>query len=181
MFAGPAFGVSVMVALVAANAPGNSGDTAGILGICGALLAMLMLGMMWIVVRRHGQCSAAPIWGSFALPLALTGLCLKFMYLGRGSTDLHTLAVLVVGALAAFGWGHVAAPCGTVVRVLAAVSAMLWTSVLIAVVMRWDVPSTIVVFSLLVIALTSSSLVFSFLRLQDLPLEASDPADSDWD
>jgi hypothetical protein len=180
MFAGPAFGVSLLVFLVAANARGNSGETAGILAICGALLATLMLGMAWIVVRRSGQCGAGPILGSFALPLALTGLCLKYMYLGRGSADGHTAVMLVVGAFAAFAWGHVAAPCGAVVRGLAAVSAVLWTFVLVAVVMRWVVPNRVVVFSQFAVSLTSICLAFSFRRLQAASQYAADPTDSDW-
>ena len=61
------------------------------------------------------------------------------------------------------------------------VGRLLATSVLIAVVMRWDVPSTIVGYSLSAISVTSIGLVSSFRQLQDLPLDAADPADSDWD
>jgi hypothetical protein len=180
--AGPVFGLSVLLFLAAALTRGNSGETASLIAVFGAVLAGVLLGIAWLGALRNGHGGAGPIAGSFAFPLTVTYLCLRYLCLGRGSNDLNTAAALVAGAVAAFAWGHVAAPCGAVVRGLAAVSAMVWTFLFIAIVRRWDVPNAVVILSLFAVSLTSISLVFSFLRLQHTaPRHAAYSADPDWD
>jgi hypothetical protein len=162
--AGPMFGISMLIFLAAAHTHGNGGEAAALLAILGSTLASLFLGIAWFGVLRGGQGGAGPLVGSCALPLAI-----GYLYLDRGSYDLNTAGALIVGALAAFGWGHVAAPGGAVLRGCAAGSAVLWSLLFVAVVRRWDMPTGLVGISFVALSLAALCLAFSFPRLQYAP------------
>ena len=162
--AGPTFGLSLLLFLTAAYLPGDSGATIGLLSILGATLGAVLLGVAWLGVVRGGQGGLGPLAGSFAFPLAVA-----YAYLERASHDIRTTAALIAGALAAFAWGHVAAPCDALLRGLAAVSALLWSLVFVAVVKQWDTANALHVLCLIALALTSVCLVISFLQLRHAP------------
>lgn len=158
------FGLSLLLFLIAVHLPGNSGETAALLGAFGGMLAAGLLGIAWLGVLRGGQGGAGPVVGSFAFPLAVA-----FAYFQRGSHNMRTTEALIVGSLAAFAWGYVAAPCDAVLRWLAAASAMLWSFLFIAVVKQWNIPSALHTLSLVALALIGVCIAFSFLQLRDAP------------
>jgi hypothetical protein len=125
----------------------------------------VLLGLAWLGVVRGGQGGLGPLAGSFAFPLAVA-----YAYLERDSHDMRTTVALIVGSLAAFALGHVAAPCDALLRGLAAVSALLWSLVFVAVVKQWDTANALHVLSLIALVLTSVCLVISFLQLRHAPL-----------
>jgi hypothetical protein len=158
------FGLSLLLALIAVHLPAK---TAVVAGVFGGAFASALIGNAWFGVLCNGQGSAVPIIGSFPLPLAVA--CLE-----RGSYDMKTTAAIVVGSLAAFSWSHVAAPCDAFLRGLAAVSAMLWSFMFVAVVKQWDMPSAFHALSLVALAVTSVCVGLSFLQLRPEPPRQDD-------
>jgi hypothetical protein len=161
---GPMFGLSLLLFLLARHLPGDASEKAMLLAVLGGVLAGVMLGGAWAGVLRLGQGGVGPMAGSLAFPLAVV-----YAVAQRGSDDMRTIASVIVGSLAAFAWGHVAARVDAVLRVFAAASAILWTLVFIAVVKQWDMPRALPVVSLSALAVTSVCLVFWFLQLRDAP------------
>ncbi len=162
--ASPVFGLSLLLFLTAVYLPDASGATLGRYGVLGGALAGVLLGIAWLGVLRDGKGGVGPMAGSFAFPLAVA-----YVYFQRGSHDPMTSAVLIIGSLAAFAWGNVAAPGNAVLRGLAAVSAMMWSFVFVAGVKQWDMPSALHALSLTALAVATVCLVFTFLELRDAP------------
>lgn len=158
------FGLSLLLFLLAAYLPDDSAATLGLLGLLGATLGAVLLGLAWLGVVHGGQGGLGPLAGSFAFPLVVV-----HAYLERDIYDTRTTAALIAGALAALAWGHVAAPCDALLRGLAAVSALLWSLVFIAVVTQWDPANALHVLCLIALALTSVCLVILFLQLRHAP------------
>lgn len=174
--AGPLFGLGLLLFLTAAYVPEGSAATVGLLGFLAATLGAVLLGLAWLGVMRNGHGGLGPLAGSFAFPLAVA-----HAYLERDTYDMRTTMALIVGSLAAFAWGHVAAPCDALLRGLAAVSALLWSLVFVAVLTQWDPANAVHVLCLIALALTSVCLVISFLQLRHAPprqgLGRIDPVD----
>lgn len=158
--AGPLLGLCVLLALAAPWLPGRSVETAAAVAQIGIVLAELLLGIAWIGVLRAGQGGAGPIAGSFAYPLVLAYLSLDREH------DPITILALLIGAFAAFAWGHAAAPLGALGRGFAVVTATLWSVLFVAVLKQWAVPEAIQILAMVALALTGIGLAASFLWLR---------------
>lgn len=162
--AGPVYGASALVLLIATHTRGQAGEGAARLALLAAVIGGALLGIAWLALLRRGHGGAAPIAGSLALPLALS--C---VWLGGSGPYLSTTAMLIAGALAAFGWGHAVAPGLVVLRALAAGSALLWTLAFVGIARDWPLPPSLLSFAFLATALTGICLACSFLSLRYAP------------
>jgi hypothetical protein len=155
--AGPLLGICLLVLLATLHLTWRGSGTAGFLATVGGVIASTLLGIAWFGVLRGGHSGVGPVAGSFAYPLATI-----YAVFHPEWRDMFANAALITGALAAFGWGHVAAPSRGIVRMLATTAAMLWSFLFLGVLARWPVPGVIVTTAFVALALLCIALAFSF-------------------
>ena len=161
--AGPVLGTGALVAILAVN-----GAFHGLVQLALFALALggALLGVAWLGVLRHGHGGVGAIAGSFAVSLAVV-----YLHVHRAEWwQARQHGMIFAAAIAACACGHVLVRGLGVVRVLAAIAAVLWGLVFLVLRQRLVLPRALevalVTSALGAIALTGCALAVMFPTLR---------------